>query len=342
MNDTDKAANQLEHEELAKLLSIKLSGLTFEERVELRTSLRRLATPTRVQKGEAERLQTRTKALLQLRRQRVGDELARLKGAATETRIFFRQFPKLQPPHSVIIPYQPSVRDWQQTWQQHQEFQAWLQQQQAQDPCTPIPFSSGWSSFPGLRNILDVRGGLLGWGASAGDTVEKTITGDGSQAEVGFTLHLTWQVQLPAGGAFIIRRNPSAFFPSYVTASGRHRVIASGWAGSGYDASVSVFGGMFVQVVEPNFQTIEFGPIESSDSTRSEDREKRFSQILNLPDEIVVVANTAASLYIVVFLDAELFADSDDNDSLAYLRIDSFGLPMNTFADASSLWRLCP
>jgi hypothetical protein len=180
-----------------------------------------------------------------------------------------------------------------------------------------------------------VRDGVIGW-ADAGD---KALTGDGGEANAHFQWVLQWYAPLSVAGIYELERFPSA--PDFMFVLGRHRVIASGWVRSSFDAAVSVSCGITLSIVGQNFQALFFAGGNSSDSTRSEDREKPFDLEMTLPDDVIIQTDSRADLWLTAWLAADLFADPDDNESLAFFDGDIFGVPANTMADADRIWRIC-
>jgi hypothetical protein len=122
---------------------------------------------------------------------------------------------------------------------------------------------------------------------------------------------------------------------------GRHRVIASGWMASRYDASGSVSGGMFIVVADSNSQVFDCGPLTSQDSPRSDDREQSFYRELVFPSGAIISALRETRVSIVRFVNVDLCADPDDDDSPAFAQIDAFGIPMNATGDALEPWQVC-
>jgi hypothetical protein len=201
--------------------------------------------------------------------------------------------------------------------------------------CTNLTFDSGQSTFPNAPQVVEVRNGVIGW-SDAGD---KTLTGDGGEASAHFLWVLQWHAPLSVAGVYELERFPQA--PDFIFVLGRHRVIASGWFQSSFDAAVWVFCGINLTVAGQNFQSMSLATGNSSDATRSEDREKPFDLEMTLPDDVIIQTDSRADLWLTAWLGADLFVNPDDSESLAFFDGDIFGIPAVTMADADRIWRIC-
>jgi hypothetical protein len=201
--------------------------------------------------------------------------------------------------------------------------------------CTNLTFDVGQSSFPNAPQVVQVRDGVIGWG----DAGDKALTGDGGEDNAHFLWALQWHALLSVPGIYELERFPDA--PDFIFVLGRHRVIASGWVRSSFDASVSVSCGITLSVVGQSFQAMSLAIGNSSDSTRSEDREKPFNLEMTLPDDVVIQTDSRADLYLTAWLATDLVVNPDDSESLALFDGDLFGIPANTMADAERIWRIC-
>ena len=293
------------------------TGLNTEETAELRDIARRLSRrDDRGSEGERAQLAKRHSELCRQRKQRALKQMQENQQSTEGRRIAYRRQHLPQ-----RIPTHPFFR---------------VPEESAPPPlCTNLIFDVGQSTFPNAPAVEEVRDGVIGW-ADAGD---KTLTGGSEQVTAHFLWVLQWYAPLSVAGIYELERFPSA--PDFMFVLGRHRVIANGWVWSTFDAAVSVSCGITLSVVGQNFQAMFLAAGNSSDSTRSEDREKLFDLEMTLPDDVIIQTDSRADLWLTAWLAADLFADPDDGESLALFDGDLFGIPANTMADADRIWRIC-
>ena len=313
-------------------IRIRLYGFTFDERVKYRLLQKKLAmkeaSPADLKKAQAE-----LSGLAKLRRERIEGQTKRVLNGPPSHGAFSRCFQAADRPLDVMGTV-PSIKD------ASGANPVWGKVEEAGPPYI-LHFDGSYSSLPGVRSITSVKQGLVGWSSLAGDLIQRTVTGKGKDNSAWVSLGLEWSGTIPEKGMWALRRNG----PEPLFMSGRHRVIASGWALSEYDAAVSVYGGMVVRVATASpddFWSASYGPIRSSDATRSEDREKSFYEELKLPSEVIINAPGEAYVGVTIFLNIDLWADPDDENSLAFSEIGTFGIPANLMSDAEDLWQLFP
>ncbi len=312
-------------------IRIRLYGFTFEERIKYRLLQEKLAKKE-VPAAELKKLQAELSGLAKLRRERIQGQSRVIwnspPGHGADMRYSYREGP------AVEIGKVPSIKD-------AAGGGAFWDRWEKVGPPYPLHFDGSYSSLSGIRSITEVKEGLIGWSAQAGDLIQRTVTGMGKDNSACVSLGLEWSGTIPEKGMWALRRSGGGSYPLFM--SGRHRVIASGCFLSDYDASVSVFGGMVVRVATADhFWSASFGPIRSSDSTRSEDREKYFVEELGLPSEVIIDAPGEAYVGVTLFVNADLWADPDDNNSLAFAEIGTFGIPANAIYEAGNLWKIDP
>ena len=205
------------------------------------------------------------------------------------------------------------------------------------DLCIPVPFAYAESTFPNVRQVDSVHGGLIGW-SQPEDNIDDMLFGDSGPSEIQRYCTLAWTTTLPRAGFWEFER---IGVPT-VLIRGVHTVAATGTRAASFDASVSVLASLVATVVEPGGWWVTSVTTGSSDSTRSETRTKAFNIDLPLPAGGVILAKSPAQLWIFGIMEANLWIDQDDSGSLAGVSIAQFGLPVSVWEDASRVWKICP
>jgi hypothetical protein len=309
---------------LLKKVQLQEFGWTFQERAEMISCSRRLANPGKSADSELEPIRARCKELELLRQRRLREKLERRRKPTGEERVLF-QFGQQAAP----------------TIQQGRQRPAWgLVADQVlpglAGPCIRLPLIDVSTTFPDARQPTDVRSGLIGW-QSPDDFLHLWIfSPEKGKEHQNYYCQLVWETTLVPGIHQVVRVGPS-----HLLVRGEHGVGALGWGASSFEASVSVTASFNAIVAEQGAELITHAATRSSDRTRSEARVKPFNLDLPLPDSATVVTRTTARLSLVALLEIQLFADSDDELSLAYIDVIQYGLPANVWADGSNVWEIC-
>lgn len=190
-----------------------------------------------------------------------------------------------------------------------------------------LPFLGGRADpdFHTQPGVTTVQQGIVGWGDFAPPQPHLANTGAGSGQLINGNLDLYWSKPVPHDGIFAL--NPSQRRSEFFV-FGSHRVRGQGWALSSNDSRVEVEAWVIVYL-DGEWIDARHYPV-SHDATRSENRTRNFSALLDLPGRIAFQAHSGQELGMIVRLFGSTWAN---DEGTADVWISSFGLPSNQLSD---------